>query len=103
MGGNQATNEMAHLWLQVLPRGTAQEQAASLRSLQEAMARHDIRRDANDFAAQYNLGAILQDRGEIGEALGHYRAAVAIRPNDAVANNALGGALLASGSFAEAV
>jgi len=103
MGGNQATNEMAHLWLQVLPRGTAQEQAASLRSLQEAMARHDIRRDANDFAAQYNLGAILQDRGEIGEALGHYRAAVAIRPNDAVANNALGGALLASGNFAEAV
>jgi len=103
VGGNRTTDEMAHLWLQVLPRGTAEEQEAALRSLQEAMARHDIMRDPNDFAAQYNLGAILQSRGEIGEALSHYRAAVRARPRDAIANNALGGALLASGDVSNAV
>ncbi|HTP70317.1 MAG TPA: tetratricopeptide repeat protein [Dongiaceae bacterium] len=103
VGGNRTTDEMAHLWLQVLPRGTAQEQQLTLRSLQEAMARHDIARDPNDFAAQYNLGAILQSRGEATEALNHYRAAVALRPKDAIANNALGGALLATGDLAGAV
>jgi len=97
VGGNRTTDEMAHLWLQVLPRGTAQEQESALRSLQEAMARHDIERDPGDFAAQYNLGAILQGHGEISEALTHYRAAVALHPKDAIANNALGGALLAIG------
>lgn len=103
MGGNRTTDEMAHLWLQVLPRGTTEEREAARRSLQEAVARHDIARDAGDFAAQYNLGAMLQARGEAGEALEHYRAAVTIRPQDAIANNALGGALLALGDASAAV
>jgi tetratricopeptide (TPR) repeat protein len=103
MGGNRTTDEMAHLWLQVLPRGTTEEREAARRSLQEAVARHDIARDAGDFAAQYNLGAMLQARGEAREALEHYRAAVSIRPQDAIANNALGGALLALGDASAAV
>jgi tetratricopeptide (TPR) repeat protein len=103
VGGNHTTDEMAHLWLQVLPRGTPEEQESARRSLQEAMARHDIARNPKDFAAQYNLGAILQGRREIAEALDHYRAAVEIRPSDAIANNALGGALLESGDAQAAV
>ena len=97
LGGNKTTDEMAHLWLQVLPRGTAAEQEMARRSLQEAVARHDIARDPSDFAQQYNLAAMLQARGDLGEALEHYRAAVSLRPQDAVANNALGGALLTVG------
>ena len=97
LGGNKTTDEMAHLWLQVLPRGTAEEQEMARRSLQEAVARHDIVRDPSDFAQQYNLGAMLQARGDFGDALEHYRAAVSLRPLDAIANNALGGALLAVG------
>jgi len=102
-GGNRTTDEMAHLWLQVLPRGTPAEQKDARRLIQEALSRHDIERDPNDFAAQYNLAAMLQARGEIGEALEHYQAAVRLRPQDAIANNSLGGALLAAGKPADAI
>jgi len=102
-GGNRTTDEMAHLWLQVLPRGTPIEQEDARRTIQEALSRHDIERDPNDFAAQYNLAAMLQARGEIGEALEHYQAAVRVRPQDAIANNSLGGALLAAGKPGDAI
>jgi tetratricopeptide (TPR) repeat protein len=102
-GGNRTTDEMAHLWLQVLPRGTPVEQEDARRLIQEALSRHDVERDPNDFAAQYNLAAMLQARGEIGEALEHYQAAVRVRPQDAIANNSLGGALLAAEKTADAV
>jgi tetratricopeptide (TPR) repeat protein len=102
-GGNRTTDEMAHLWLQVLPRGTPAEQEDARRLIQEALSRHDIGRDPNDFAAQYNLAAMLQARGEIAEALEHYQAAVRLRPHDAIANNSLGGALLAAGRTAGAI
>jgi tetratricopeptide (TPR) repeat protein len=102
-GGNRTTDEMAHLWLQVLPRGDAAEASNARRILQETIARHDVTRDPSDFGAQYNLGAMLQARGEIREALEHYDEAVALRPADPIANNALGGALLALGRATEAI
>ena len=101
--GNSTTDEMAHLWLQVLPRGSAQAQEEARRAIQEALSWHDIERDPNDFAAQYNLAAMLQARGELGEALEHYRMAVHLRPDDCIANNSLGGALLASGDASGAL
>jgi len=101
--GNRTTDEMAHLWLQVLPRGTVQEQEEARRAIQEALSRHDIDRDPKDFAAQYNLAAMLQARGELGEALEHYRMAAHLRPDDCIANNSLGGALLASGDASGAL
>jgi tetratricopeptide (TPR) repeat protein len=102
-GGNRTTDEMAHLWLQVLPLGTPIEQERARRVIQEAVSRHDAERDPNDFSAQYNLAAMLQGRGDLGEALEHYQAAVRLRPKDAIANNALGGVLLARGKAAEAI
>jgi tetratricopeptide (TPR) repeat protein len=102
-GGNRTTDEMAHLWLQVLPRGDATEADKARRILQEAIARHDVTRDPNDFAAQYNLAAMLQARGETREALEHFDEAAALRPADPIANNALGGALLALDRASEAI
>jgi len=102
-GGNRTTDEMAHLWLQVLPRGDAAEASDARRVLQEVIARHDVTRDPGDFGAQYNLGAMLQARGATREALEHYDAAVALQPADPIANNALGGALLALGRASEAI
>ena len=102
-GGNRTIDEMAHLWLQVLARDPSTKDGDARMQLQEALARHDVERNPVDFAAQYNLGAMLQARGEAAKALFHYQAAVGQRPTDAIANNALGGALLALGKAEEAI
>lgn len=102
-GGNQTTDEMAHLWLQVLAHGSPVEQEEARRTLQEAQARHDIARDPQDFAAHYNLAAMLQSRGDTPQALEHFQIAASLRPRDPIAENALGGAFLANGDPAAAL
>ncbi len=71
--------------------------------LQEAWARHEVEKAPSSFESRYNLGEMLQARGALDEAVEQFQAAVAVRPTDAVANNALGGALLAKGDLAGAV
>ena len=102
MAGNRASDEMAHLWLQVLPNATARG-ADPRAQIQEAMARHHLDKNPDDFEARYNLGALLQARGDAGGSIAQFAQAVRIRPADAAANNALGAALLASGRTAQAV
>lgn len=101
-GGNRARDEMAHLWLQVLPRNFDAKTGDPRMVLQEALARHTIENDPGDFESHYNLGAMLQARGQSGPAIEQYEAALQIRPQDVTANNALGAALLASGDPARA-
>jgi tetratricopeptide (TPR) repeat protein/mono/diheme cytochrome c family protein len=96
-GGNRSKDEMAHLWLQVLPRNFDSQAGDPRMLLQEALARHNIRNNPEDFAAHYNLASMLQARGDAAEAQTEYEAALRIRPEDATANNALGAVLLASG------
>jgi tetratricopeptide (TPR) repeat protein len=102
-GGNRTIDEMAHLWLQVLPYGGALPDKDARMLLDEALWRHDVAGNPADFTAQYNLGAILQLLGQPTKALEHYQAAVALRPTDAIANNALGGALLSLGQAEQSV
>jgi len=97
MGGNRSSDEMAHLWLQVLPRAHADEAVDPRRILQEALARHNVEKDPGDFEAHYNLAAMLQARGEMSEAMKHYELALRIRPEDSTVNNALGAAKIAAG------
>ena len=103
LGGNLATDEMAHLWLQVLPKSDPSRPGDPRMVLQEAWARHEVEKAPNSFESRYNLGEMLQARGELDEAIEQFQAAVAVRPTDAVANNALGGALLAKGDLAGSV
>jgi tetratricopeptide (TPR) repeat protein len=104
VAGNRATDEMAHLWLQVLPRKKASDGDQDLRRpLQEAIARHNLEKNPRDFEAHYNLASMLQLRGKVEEAVVQYAEALKIRPQDAVANNALGGAYLASGRPDDAI
>jgi len=102
-GGNQATDEMAHLWLQVLPQLRPGEQGDARMPLLEALAQHHVESNPEDFSAHYNFAAMLQMRGDLGAAVEQYRAALKMRPGDAVAENALGGALLAAGEAREAI
>ncbi len=103
VGGNLATDEMAHLWLQVLPKAEPGSKGDPRMVLQEAWARHEVDKAPGSFESRYNLGEMLQARGALDEAIEQFQAAVTIRPNDAVANNALGGALLAKGDVSGAV
>lgn len=96
-GGNRARDEMAHLWLQVLPVNFDANAGDPRMVLQEALERHNIRNNHADFSSHYNLGAVLQARGKLDDAIAEYRAAIRIRPNDPTANNALAAALIAQG------
>jgi Tfp pilus assembly protein PilF len=101
--GNRASDEMSHLWLQILPTTSNETEGDPRRVLMEALARRTLENDPSDFAAHYNLAAMLQGRQQLSEALGHYRQAVQLNPNHAIANNALGATLVAMERPAEAL
>lgn len=92
--GNRASDEMCHLWLQVLPVNFDSAQGDPRMVLEEALAAHDIKNDPDNFEAHYNLAAMLQGRGQLDGAISEYQTALRLRPSDAVVNNALGAALL---------
>ena len=100
--GNRAVDEMAHLWLQVLPNVVAGDSRDPRMALLESLARHHIENNPADFEAHYNLAAMLQARDRTQEAIGQYQAALALRPGDATVENALGGALLVMNRIPEA-
>jgi Tfp pilus assembly protein PilF len=100
--GNRAVDEMAHLWLQVLPASAPDDARDPRMILQEALARHHIENNPADFEAHYNLAAMLEARGVPEEAARQYQQALALRPGDATVENALGVALLSSGRLREA-
>ncbi len=97
VGGNRSSDEMCHLWLQVLPVNFDKAQGDPRMTLQEALARHNIEKNPGDFEAHYNLAAMLQAKDKLDAAIGEYEAAVRLRPEDATANNALGAALVGVG------
>jgi tetratricopeptide (TPR) repeat protein len=103
VAGNRSTDEMAHLWLQVLPRASSGHNGDPRMLLQETMARHNLQKNPGDFEAHYNLAAMLQARGAPTEAIQQFELAVRLRPQDATANNALGASLLSAGRIGEAI
>jgi tetratricopeptide (TPR) repeat protein/mono/diheme cytochrome c family protein len=96
-GGNRSSDEMCHLWLQVLPVNFDATQGDPRMVLQAAMAQHDVEKNPADFEAHYNLAAMLQAKDKLEAAIREYEAAVRLRPQDAAANNGLGAALVAAG------
>ena len=96
--GNQSTDEMAHLWLQVLPRG----QGDRRRELQEAVMQHRLEKSPDDFVARMNLGAVMLSRLNPQGAVSMLQAAVRIDPTRIEARNMLGLALSQTGRTREA-
>jgi tetratricopeptide (TPR) repeat protein/mono/diheme cytochrome c family protein len=103
LAGNRASDEMAHLWLQVLPQDSPGSTVDPRALIQEALARHNLQKNPEDFEARYNLAALLQIRGNLPEAITQFTEAVRIHPDDATANNALGAMLLAAGRIQESI
>jgi tetratricopeptide (TPR) repeat protein len=101
-GGNRSSDEMCHLWLQVLPVDFDSAKGDARMDLQEALARHNIAKNPADFEAHYNLGSMLQAKDNLDAAVREYEQAVSLRPEDAAGNNALGAALVAQGNTMQA-
>lgn len=97
--GNQATDEMAELWLELLPRGPGDRR----RELEEAVIRHRLEKDPKDFTANFNLGAVLLSRLNAQGAVSALETAVAAEPRRAEARNMLGLALTFVGRTGEAM
>jgi tetratricopeptide (TPR) repeat protein len=96
--GDRSTDEMGHLWLQVLPRGGDHRKI-----LQEALMRRRLEKYPSDFSASFNLGALLLERKEIPAAVELLKQAVRAEPEQPVALNTLGAALEAGGQFDQAL
>ena len=103
VAGNRAVDEMAHLWLQVLPETSAQANVDPRAEILQAMARHNLQKNPEDFEAHYNLAALLMSQGELNEAILHFTQANRVRPNEPTVNNAFGAALLAAGRTEESI
>lgn len=99
-GGNRATDEMSHFWLQVLPRGTGTGDRRV--PLEQAWMEDALRKSPGDRIALYNLGAIAQMQGEYAQAEGYFRRLLEEQPRDVRALTALGSALEAAGDHAGA-
>jgi tetratricopeptide (TPR) repeat protein len=98
-GGNQSSDEMAHLWLQVLPRGSSDQRAI----LQEAIMSRRLEKYPTDFSAHFNLGALYLRRKDIPSAIAHLDAALRVEPEEPAALNTLGVALESDGKLDRAI
>jgi Tetratricopeptide repeat len=97
--GNKTSDEMGHLWLQVLPADPKDHRL----ELQEAVLRHTLEKYPNDSSALLHLGAIRMARFDTSGAVANLQAAVRANPANPEARNMLGSALAAVGRGSEAV
>jgi hypothetical protein len=96
--GNQATDEMGHLWLEILPAGAGDRRL----EFEQAILIHRLEKYPNDFPALLHLGTVMLSRLNPGGALPVLQAAVKGDPNSAEAHNFLGAAFASLGRITEA-
>jgi Flp pilus assembly protein TadD len=98
-GGNQGTDEMAHLWFQLLPHGAADGRI----QLQSALLEHRVTKFADDFQSRLALGTLLLARLDPAGAVKVLEQAVILVPKQQEARRYLGMALEAVGRSADAI
>jgi tetratricopeptide (TPR) repeat protein len=99
-GGNRATDEMAHLWLQILPRGGPGDGRVEI---QTALLRHRVEKYRDDFDVRISLGALLLARFDPAGAVTVLEQAAELDPKHEEARRFLGSALEAVGRSTEAI
>lgn len=97
--GNKASDEMAHLWLQLIPRGRGDRR----RELEEAVEQHRAEKNPEDFSAHLNLGALMLSRLKTQDAIEELETAVKLNGRSPEAHDMLGSALRSVGRSQEAV
>jgi tetratricopeptide (TPR) repeat protein/mono/diheme cytochrome c family protein len=97
--GDQSTDEMGHLWLELLPRGAADRRL----ELQEAVMRHRVEKYPDDFMANFNLGVLALARLNVSAAVASLETAVRVDPSRPDAHDLLGTALARVGRVPEAI
>jgi Flp pilus assembly protein TadD len=97
-GGQKSTDEMADLWMEVLP-GRRED----LPALEIAMMRHRLTKYPQDVNGYADLGAALRAMGRNQEAIAPLRQAELLNPNNVQVENNLGTVLGSLGQFDEAV
>jgi tetratricopeptide (TPR) repeat protein/mono/diheme cytochrome c family protein len=97
--GNNATDEMGHLWLQVLPKGGRDRR----RELEEAVVEHWLQKYPDDYASYVNLGELKLSRLDLQGAVSALQTAVRVGPKESQGHNMLGAAYGRVGRSREAI
>jgi tetratricopeptide (TPR) repeat protein len=97
-GGIRATDEMGHLWLQVLPTDSGDRREI----LQEAIVEERIKKYPDDFGANYNMGDILLTKGDAAGAITYFEKAARANPDSVLAPAELGVAYYTASKFSDA-
>jgi Flp pilus assembly protein TadD len=97
--GNRSEDEMAHLWLQVLPAHADANGPDPRLALEEAWMRNRLRHTPNDRVSLYNLAAAFAGEGKFAEAVPEFQQVLKLAPGDAETLTALGAALDGAGDW----
>jgi Flp pilus assembly protein TadD/mono/diheme cytochrome c family protein len=97
--GNRSEDEMAHLWLQVLPVNTPASSPDPRLLLEEAWMRERLSKEPTDTLALYNLASTESSLGHSKEAIAAYQQALVLHPGDERTLTGLGAAFEASGDW----
>jgi tetratricopeptide (TPR) repeat protein/mono/diheme cytochrome c family protein len=96
--GVRSTDEMGHLWLQVLPVGEGDRREI----LQAAFVEDRLKKYPEDFAANYNMGDILLTKGDAAKAIPFFEKAARLNPNSILGPMDLGVAYYSESKLPEA-
>jgi tetratricopeptide (TPR) repeat protein len=97
--GNNAADEMGHLWLQVVPHDHLDHR----RELEVAVTQHLVEKYPDDYAAYLDLGELKLSRLDLQGAVSALEAAVHADPKQSQGHNLLGAAFTRTGRGQEAI
>ena len=101
-GGNRSTDEMGHLWLQLLPRPQPGQKGDLREPLLRAWMENILSKNPNDATALFNLASADMSEAKFAKATALYERALAARPHDARMLTALASALDKLGEWRKA-
>jgi tetratricopeptide (TPR) repeat protein len=100
--GNRSEDEMAHLWLQVLPVNAPAGSPDPRLLLEEAWMLQRLSKDATDSLTLYNLAATESALGKYSQAIATYKQMLVQQPEDARTLTGLGAAYETAGDWQKA-